>query len=124
MTRHIAPFRADHVGSLLRPTALKDARLRRERGEISAAELALAEDTAIEHSIAKQASIGLRSATDGEFRRAMWHYDFLERLDGVESYHADHGIAFKGGIQTIHMDSESRASWVCRLIRWSSTSGS
>ena len=50
--------------------------------------------------IARQAEVGLRSATDGEFRRAMWHFDFLERLDGVESFHSDHGIAFKGGIET------------------------
>jgi len=58
------------------------------------------EDAAIEQIIARQAEIGLRSATDGEFRRAMWHFDFLERLDGVESFRSDHGIAFKGGIET------------------------
>ncbi len=58
------------------------------------------EDAAIEHIIARQAEIGLRSATDGEFRRAMWHFDFLEHLDGVESFRSDHGIAFKGGIET------------------------
>ena len=97
MTRTAAPFRADHVGSLLRPAALKQA-----RAQSSAEELKAAEDAAIEHIIARQAEIGLRSATDGEFRRAMWHYDFLEKLDGVESYSSDHGIAFKGGIQTIH----------------------
>ena len=100
MTRTTPPFRADHVGSLLRPTSLKEARSRRERGEISAAELNTAEDAAIEKTIARQAEIGLRSATDGEFRRAMWHFDFLERLDGVESFRAAHGIAFKGGIET------------------------
>jgi 5-methyltetrahydropteroyltriglutamate--homocysteine methyltransferase len=58
------------------------------------------EDAAIERAIARQAEIGLRSATDGEFRRAMWHFDFLERLDGVESFRSDHGIVFKGGIET------------------------
>jgi len=58
------------------------------------------ENTAIEGIIARQAEVGLRSATDGEFRRAMWHFDFLERLDGVESFRSDHGIAFKGGIET------------------------
>jgi 5-methyltetrahydropteroyltriglutamate--homocysteine methyltransferase len=100
MTRTTPPFRADHVGSLLRPAALKEARAQRERGEISAAELIAAEDAAIEHIIGRQAEIGLRSATDGEFRRAMWHFDFLERLDGVESFRSDHGIAFKGGIET------------------------
>ena len=100
MTRSVPPFRADHVGSLLRPASLKEARARRERGEITAADLAEAEDAAIERIIARQAGVGLRSATDGEFRRAMWHFDFLEGLDGVESFHAAHGIAFKGGIET------------------------
>ena len=100
MIRQTPPFRADHVGSLLRPAPLKQAREQRERGAISDVELATAEDAAIEHIIARQAEIGLRSATDGEFRRAMWHFDFLERLDGVESFRADHGIAFQGGIET------------------------
>ena len=100
MTRTIPPFRADHVGSLLRPAVLKESRARRERGEISPDDLRAAEDAAIEHIIARQADVGLRSATDGEFRRAMWHFDFLEHLDGVESFRADRGIAFKGGIET------------------------
>ena len=100
MPRNVPPFRADHVGSLLRPAALKDARTRHARGEISKEDLRAAEDTAIETVIAKQAAVGLRSATDGEFRRAMWHFDFLERLDGVESFATDHGIAFRGGIET------------------------
>jgi 5-methyltetrahydropteroyltriglutamate--homocysteine methyltransferase len=100
MTRTIPPFRADHVGSLLRPASLKEARARRERGEISDDDLRDAENIAIERIIARQREIGLRSATDGEFRRAMWHFDFLEHLDGVESFRSDHGIAFKGGIET------------------------
>jgi 5-methyltetrahydropteroyltriglutamate--homocysteine methyltransferase len=100
MTRTTPPFRADHVGSLLRPAALKEARARCERGEISAAGLTAAEDAAIARIIARQEEVGLESATDGEFRRAMWHFDFLEQLDGVESFHADHGIAFQGGIET------------------------
>jgi 5-methyltetrahydropteroyltriglutamate--homocysteine methyltransferase len=98
--RNAPPFRADHVGSLLRPAPLKDTRARQARGEISAVELAAAEDAAIEQVIARQDEIGLRSATDGEFRRAMWHFDFLEHLDGVESFRAEHGIAFKGGLET------------------------
>jgi 5-methyltetrahydropteroyltriglutamate--homocysteine methyltransferase len=100
MTRSTPPFRADHVGSLLRPAALKEARARYERHEISAADLAAAEDSAIQEIIARQEAVGLRSITDGELRRAMWHYDFLERLDGAESFHSDHGIAFKGGLET------------------------
>ena len=63
-------------------------------------DLTAVENAAIEQIIARQAEVGLRSATDGEFRRAMWHFDFLERLDGVESFRSDHGIAFKGGIET------------------------
>jgi 5-methyltetrahydropteroyltriglutamate--homocysteine methyltransferase len=98
--RNSPPFRADHVGSLLRPPILKDARARHERGEISDVYLRTVEDASIERAIARQAEIGLRSATDGEFRRAMWHFDFLEKLDGVESFRSDHGIAFKGGIET------------------------
>ena len=100
MLRNVPPFRADHVGSLLRPAALKDARTRHARGEISKEDLRAAEDTAIDGVIAKQAAVGLRTATDGEFRRAMWHFDFLEQLDGVESFATDHGIAFRGGIET------------------------
>ena len=100
MLRRVPPFRADHVGSLLRPAALKDARTRHARGEISKKDFRAAEDTAIEAVIAKQAAVGLRSATDGEFRRAMWHFDFLERLDGVESFPTDHGIRFQGGVET------------------------
>jgi len=100
MTRTLPPFRADHVGSLLRPSSLKEARARHARGEISAVDLAAAENAAIECIVGRQAEAGLCSATDGEFRRAMWHFDFLEELDGVESFRSDHGIAFKGGIET------------------------
>jgi 5-methyltetrahydropteroyltriglutamate--homocysteine methyltransferase len=100
MTHNIPPFRADHVGSLLRPASLKEARARRERGEISADDLREAENGAIVAITARQAQTGLRSATDGEFRRAWWHFDFLEHLDGVESFRADHGIVFQGGIET------------------------
>jgi methionine synthase II (cobalamin-independent) len=96
MQRSTPPFRADHVGSLLRPPELKQARARRERGEINADELRAVEDRAIESLIAKQAGIGLRSSTDGEFRRSMWHFDFLERLEGCEPYTPESGIAFKG----------------------------
>jgi len=78
MQRHIPPFRADHVGSLLRPAELKQARTRHESGEIGAEELRAVEDRTIEALIAKQAEVGLRSATDGELRRSMWHFDFME----------------------------------------------
>jgi 5-methyltetrahydropteroyltriglutamate--homocysteine methyltransferase len=96
MRRETPPFRADHVGSLLRPAELKDARARHQSGEISAEALKAVEDRAIEALIAKQSSVGLRSATDGEFRRSMWHFDFLQRLEGCEPFTPEHGIAFKG----------------------------
>src|SRR5713101_2464330 len=99
MQRSKPPFRADHVGSLLRPVALKEARERRARGEITAAELTAIEDREIESVIKKQEEAGLRSITDGEFRRSWWHLDFLWGLDGVERYVMDQGIAF-AGVQT------------------------
>lgn len=77
------PFRADHVGSLLRPAQLAAARERFARGEIDAAALRVAEDEAIRSIVARQESIGLQSITDGELRRAWWHIDFLSQLDGV-----------------------------------------
>ena len=97
MKRTTPPFRADHVGSFLRPKHLLEARAKREHGEISASDLELVEDAAIEKLVAKQESIGLQAATDGEFRRTFWHLDFLEALDGVERYEAAQGIQFKGG---------------------------
>ena len=96
MPRTKPPFRADHVGSLLRSAALKAARGKRERGEISSAELAAVEDPEIEKVIRKQEEIGLRSVTDGEFRRAFWNADFLGRLNGVEAYLGERKIKFQG----------------------------
>ena len=88
------PFRADHVGSLLRPAALKAAREKRAKGEIDAAALKAVEDRAIKDVIRKQEAVGLQSITDGEFRRSWWHLDFLWGLDGVERHVMDTGIAF------------------------------
>ena len=96
MPRTKPPFRADHVGSLLRPAALKQARAKRERGEITAEELKTIEDREIEAVIRKQEEAGLRSVTDGEFRRAFWNYDFLGQLDGVEAYLGERKIKFQG----------------------------
>jgi 5-methyltetrahydropteroyltriglutamate--homocysteine methyltransferase len=90
------PFRADHVGSLLRPAALKAARERYARGEIDAAALKAVEDREIERIIKKQEGAGLQSVTDGEFRRSWWHLDFLWGLDGVERNVMGAGIAFSG----------------------------
>jgi 5-methyltetrahydropteroyltriglutamate--homocysteine methyltransferase len=96
MPRTKPPFRADHVGSLLRPAALKEARGKRERGEIAADELTAIEDREIANVIRKQEEVGLKSVTDGEFRRAFWNYDFLGRLDGVEAYLGERKIKFQG----------------------------
>jgi 5-methyltetrahydropteroyltriglutamate--homocysteine methyltransferase len=91
-----APFRADHVGSLLRPAPLKEARAKREKGAITAAELEAVEDREIEKVIKRQEEVGLELATDGEFRRAWWQFDFYKGLDGVELYSTGKGIAFAG----------------------------
>ena len=94
MQRIKPPFRADHVGSLLRPKALHEARARRAKGEISAEDLKAVEDREIERVIKKQEEVGLQSITDGEFRRSWWHLDFLWGLDGAEKHVMDTGIAF------------------------------
>lgn len=78
-----APFRADHVGSLLRPAELAAERARWRRGEIDAATLRAAEDAAIRAVVRQQEAVGLQSITDGEFRRDWWHLDFLGQLEGV-----------------------------------------
>jgi 5-methyltetrahydropteroyltriglutamate--homocysteine methyltransferase len=90
------PFRADHVGSLLRPAALKEARAKRAAGAISSIDLRSIEDREIERVIRKQEEIGLQAVTDGEFRRSWWHLDFLWGLDGVERQVMETGIAFAG----------------------------
>ena len=99
MNRTKPPFRADHVGSFLRPPALKEARAKREKGAITAAELKTVEDREIEKIIGRQRDVGLKLATDGEFRRSWWHFDFLGLLDGVELYESEQGIQFRG-VQT------------------------
>lgn len=103
MTKQIeitrAPFRADHVGSFLRPERLKQARLQRENGEITAEDLRKIEDEEIIKLVAKQKEAGLQAVTDGEFRRKWWHFDFLSGFDGVEFFEADKGLQFEG-VQT------------------------
>jgi 5-methyltetrahydropteroyltriglutamate--homocysteine methyltransferase len=96
MRRTKPPFRADHVGSLLRTAPLKQARARRASGEIDAAALKAVEDREIETIIKRQEEVGLLAVTDGEFRRSWWHLDFLWGLDGIERYAMQQGIAFAG----------------------------
>ncbi|HTR84692.1 MAG TPA: 5-methyltetrahydropteroyltriglutamate--homocysteine S-methyltransferase [Reyranella sp.] len=94
MKRTEPPFRADHVGSLLRPAELKAAREKRAKGEITPAQLKEVEDREIERAIKKQEEVGLQAVTDGEFRRSWWHLDFLWGLKGVERHVMTSGIAF------------------------------
>jgi 5-methyltetrahydropteroyltriglutamate--homocysteine methyltransferase len=94
MQRTKPPFRADHVGSLLRSAALKEAREKRASGALSAEAFKEIEDREIEGVIKKQEAAGLKAITDGEYRRISWNYDFLENLDGVESYIGERKIKF------------------------------
>ena len=93
------PFRADHIGSLLRPAALKEARAKHAKGELDAAGLKAVEDREIERAIRMQEEVGLKLATDGEFRRSWWHFDFFRGLKGVEMISAPpikfHGVETK-----------------------------
>ncbi|MEJ8571427.1 5-methyltetrahydropteroyltriglutamate--homocysteine S-methyltransferase [Microbaculum marinum] len=99
MQRTTPPYRADHVGSILRTQPLKEARAKREAGEISAEDLTAVEDQEIRKIIARQEEVGLKLATDGEFRRSWWHFDFLTQLDGVDLVVGEKKIQFHG-IQT------------------------
>lgn len=89
------PFRADMVGSLLRSQRLKDAREKQAAGTLDASALARIEDEEIAKLVQKQEDVGLQAVTDGEYRRAFWHFDFLENLTGVRGIETE-GIAFKG----------------------------
>jgi 5-methyltetrahydropteroyltriglutamate--homocysteine methyltransferase len=99
MKRTTPPFRADMVGSLLRPAAIKEARARHATNELDAAGLRQIEDREIETIVRRQEAIGLQAVTDGEFRRSWWHFDFFRELVGCELREAEHGIQFHG-IQT------------------------
>src|SRR5215468_628248 len=81
--RTTPPFRADHVGSLLRPQRLLAAREEHAAGKLTAARLRAIEDDAIRDVVAFQQSVGLRTVTDGEFRRASWHMDFIYQIGGI-----------------------------------------
>lgn len=94
--RQIPPFRADHVGSLLRTAALKEARAKFAKGAISAAELKAVEDQEIIQLIKRQEEVGLKGITDGEFRRSWWHLDFMWGLDGVDKVELGEGMTFAG----------------------------
>ncbi len=97
MSANNIPFRADHVGSLLRPAHLHEARASRAAGKISAGQLTDIENDCIRAAIAMQEDTGLQCATDGEMRRRYWHYDFLCGLDGIEEIQQHQGPTFQGG---------------------------
>jgi methionine synthase II (cobalamin-independent) len=89
------PFRADHVGSLLRPKRLVEARAKRQRGEIDAARLRAVEDDCIRETVREQEGLGLRGITDGEFRRTWWHVDVFEKIEGVVVREGDLNATFR-----------------------------
>src|ERR1700691_393456 len=89
------PFRADHVGSLLRPPNLLEARASFADGEIDADALREVEDRAIRDAVALQEDLGFQSATDGEFRRTSWHMDFIYQLGGITKTDQQLQVAFK-----------------------------
>jgi 5-methyltetrahydropteroyltriglutamate--homocysteine methyltransferase len=93
--RTTPPFRADHVGSLLRPTALLEARAAHARGELDDHALRAAEDVAVTDVVAMQRDIGLQTATDGEFRRTSWHMDFIYALNGISRTDDQIDVAFR-----------------------------
>ena len=99
MQRHQAPFRADVVGSFLRPDAIKQARQQFAQGEISADQLRHVENEEIRQVVEQQCACGLHVVTDGQFRGGWWHFDFYAGLEGVELFEAEQGIQFNG-VQT------------------------
>ncbi|MFI5040656.1 MAG: 5-methyltetrahydropteroyltriglutamate--homocysteine S-methyltransferase [Acidimicrobiales bacterium] len=110
MTRRaIPPFRADHVGSLLRSDSVLRARQERVAGRISAEELRSVEDEAIRAVVRMQEDVGLQSATDGEFRRASWHMDFIYRLGGIRQADETLQVEFHNPSGTISFETAALA---------------
>jgi 5-methyltetrahydropteroyltriglutamate--homocysteine methyltransferase len=105
------PFRADHVGSLLRPIELREARAARAAGKLDAAALRAIEDRCIIAAIRRQEEIGLRAATDGEYCRSYWHYDFVGGLEGVEVYEPEQKIQFHGATLKHALRVTGRIAW-------------
>ena len=99
--RETPPFRADHVGSLLRPARLLEARAAHADGRVSADQLRAVEDEAIREAVRMQRDVGLRSATDGEFRRSSWHMDFIYQLGGVSTAPGELKVEFRNSEGTI-----------------------
>lgn len=100
MNQAYAPFKAEHVGSFLRPQTLKDARLRFQEGDITKEQLREVEDVEITRLVEKQKEVGLTAVTDGEFRRKWWHLDFIQSLKGIRVYDVDVSGLFGGTMKT------------------------
>nr|WP_315529829.1 5-methyltetrahydropteroyltriglutamate--homocysteine S-methyltransferase [Carnobacterium maltaromaticum] len=96
LVRTIPPFRADHVGSFLRPQRLKEARKAFSNQEITQTELRAIENAEIIQLVEQQKATGIQSITDGELRRSWWHIDFLEQLTGIEGYESETSYDFNG----------------------------
>ena len=112
------PFRADHVGSFLRPERLREARERFAAGGLPAAELHAIEDACIREVVRAQEDVGLKGITDGEFRRTFFHVDFLERFEGVETHYGEFVAKFRKddgsevGFKPPTMHVGSKVKWV------------
>ena len=104
------PFRADHVGSLLRPQQLHEARAKFVDGNISSDQLREVENECINEAIKKQEECGLKAVTDGEFRRTSWHYDFLCSLEGIDQTATSQGPSFKAGHNVNSLTTSSKIS--------------
>ena len=107
--REIPPFRADHVGSLLRPAALLNARAAYAAGEIPQGELRSIEDDAVRDVVRMQREVGLQSATDGEFRRTSWHMDFIYRLGGIRPADGQITVQFRNAQGSLEFTSAALA---------------
>jgi hypothetical protein len=103
------PFRADHVGSLLRPPELLTARDQHAAGAVTAEELRAAEDAAIRDAVAMQREVGLTTATDGEFRRTSWHMDFIYQIAGINKADGEIGVHFENADGSIDFTSAALA---------------
>ena len=112
MTSKTLPFHADTVGSYLRSQPLKEARAKFAAGELSREQLTEVEDQEIAKLVQAQLDAGIQVITDGEYRRAFWHIDFLENLNGIEGYHPEHGYKFNG-VETKPYNTRccSKVSW-------------
>lgn len=104
-------FRADHVGSLLRPKPLAEARDKAKNGEISKEQLDAIQDTCIAEAIRRQEDVGLSAITDGEFRRDYWHVDFLCGFDGIDPWEAERSPTFSGGWRPLLAKANRKVSW-------------